>query len=60
MTAVTDMTFFGSHILHTNTFVEKSVSLWIQQRHFHYRIIDKVMQQRLLGTFCEKDRAHAV
>ena len=24
MTAVTDITFFGSHILHTNTFVEKS------------------------------------
>ena len=43
MTAVTDITSFGSHILHTNTFVEKSVSLWIQQRHFHYWIIDKVM-----------------
>ena len=36
MTAVTDITFFGSHILHSNTFVEKSVSLLIQQRHFHY------------------------
>ena len=33
MTAVTDITSFGSHISHTNTFVEKSVSLWIQQRH---------------------------
>ena len=29
MSAVTDITSFGSHILHTNTFVEKSVSLWI-------------------------------
>ena len=24
MTAVTDITYFGHHILHTNTFVEKS------------------------------------
>ena len=29
MTGVTDITYFGSHILHSNTFVEKSVSLWI-------------------------------
>ena len=36
MTTVTDITSFGSHILQTNTFVEKSVSLWIQKRHFHY------------------------
>ncbi len=43
MTAVTDITFFGSHILHTNTFVEKSVSLWISQRHFHYWCNDKIM-----------------
>ena len=53
MTAVTDITFFGSHILHTNTFVEKSVSLWISQRHFHYWCNDKIMYLCFLGTFCE-------
>ena len=33
---VTDIAFFGHYFLLTNTFVEKSVSLWIQQRHIHY------------------------
>ena len=29
LTAVTDITCFGHYILHSNIFVEKSVSLWI-------------------------------